>query len=134
MPDGVGHLTTDGVSGMSNLGGIASAHPHLSHLTEQNGNTGTYSSNPFKRHLHEGQGGMGIFRKNSSIFSTANRHQLQINTPSALGYTSVIQDAQEGHVMQIYNGYASAEEENEMRAKWIVAGADLESLGQYGLK
>jgi hypothetical protein len=36
--------------------------------------------------------------------------------------------------MQIYNGYASPEEEHEMRAKWIVAGADLESLAQYGLK
>ena len=31
-----------------------------------------------------------IQRKNSSILSTANRNYMQINTPSALGYTSVL--------------------------------------------
>ena len=31
-----------------------------------------------------------MYRKNSSILSTANRNHFLINTPSALGYTSVL--------------------------------------------
>lgn len=45
-----------------------------------------HSSNPFK---NNGRKDQGLFRKNSSM-STANQHQFQINTPSALGYTSVL--------------------------------------------
>ena len=52
------------------------------------GNTaGDYhSSNPFK---NNGRKEQGLFLKNSSL-STANQNQFQINTPSALGYTSVL--------------------------------------------
>lgn len=48
--------------------------------------------------------GQDIYRKNSSILSTANRNYLQINTPSALGYTSVLLGGTNHTAGATYNG------------------------------
>jgi hypothetical protein len=73
-----------GVSAISTIGGITGGTPN--DPNEQNGaaDYNTSTSNPFKK-----AGNKEFVRKNSSMLSTANRGgQFNINTPSALGYTS----------------------------------------------
>ena len=77
-----GNLMSEGVSGQS---GISTIGGITGNQIDQNVPE-DYSSNPIKKKNMD----QGLFRKNSSILSTANRNQLQINTPSALGYTSVL--------------------------------------------
>jgi len=62
------------VSAISTIGG-ATGHPKEA----------DNSSNPFKK---QGNKDQGFFRKQSSVSTAPGQHQL--NTPSALGYTSML--------------------------------------------
>jgi hypothetical protein len=107
-------ISGGGVSAISTIGGIT-------------GGNQDYSSNnnPFKKNKDQ-----GLFRKNSSILSTANRNQFQINTPSALGYTSVLLGGPAGPSPH----YINLAEEQELRAKNIIISSDLNALHLFDLK
>ena len=88
-------------SAISTVGNTVSNVPQTNHGADDKNRSGIdynhhqSSSNKMvhptaKTSHHNNNNKQEIYRKNSSILSTANRNYLQINTPSALGYTSVL--------------------------------------------
>jgi len=77
-----------GVSAISTVGGTAANMAQNAQGADARTGTDYLSSNN-NQNLHY-KNEQDNYRKNSSILSTANRNYLQINTPSALGYTSVL--------------------------------------------
>lgn len=65
-----------------------------------------------------------MIRKNSSILSTANRHNFCINTPSAMGYPSVMHGGRTGPSAHFMN----LADEQELRAKNIILTSDLAAI------
>jgi hypothetical protein len=101
------------VSAISTIGGITG------------GNHDYSSNNPFDKNKDQ-----GFFRKNSSILSTANRNHFQINTPSALGYTSVLMGGPTGPSPH-YFGYS---DEQDLRTRNIIEHSDFAALQMFALK
>jgi len=82
LSEGVTGGVSAGASAISTMGGVTG--------NQNDANTaGDYnSSNPSALLKNQGKKDSDLFRKGSSM--SANRNHFQINTPSALGYTSVL--------------------------------------------
>ena len=81
LSEGIAGAVSAGASGISTMGGVTG--------NQVDGHTaGDYDSSNPSALLKQGRKDSDMFRKGSSM--SANRNHFQINTPSALGYTSVL--------------------------------------------